>query len=63
MKKQVVVHSYEKIWADDFVKIRDELNTVLKDLVLWIEHKAPFIESIYKRIGSKGTFDTHIIIY
>ena len=38
MKKQVVVHSYEKIWADDFVEIRDELNTVLKDLALRIEH-------------------------
>ena len=38
MKKHVVVHSYEKIWADDFVAIRDELNTVLKDLALRIEH-------------------------
>ena len=38
MKKHVVVHSYEKTWADDFVAIRDELNTVLKDLVLRIEH-------------------------
>ena len=38
MKKHVVVQSYEKTWADDFVAIRDELNTVLKDLALRIEH-------------------------
>ncbi len=38
MKKHVVVQSYDKTWANDFVAIRDELNTVLKDLVLRIEH-------------------------
>ena len=38
MKKHVVVQSYDKTWADDFVAIRDELNTVLSDLVLGIEH-------------------------
>lgn len=38
MRKHVVVTSYDKTWAKDFIEIRDELNTVLKDLVLGIEH-------------------------
>ncbi|MCR5629280.1 GrpB family protein [Eubacterium sp.] len=61
MKKHVVVEPYNEEWKSDFIAIRDELDTVLKDIVLRIEHVGstsveglsakPVIEMIYKRIG------------
>ena len=59
MKKQVVVHSYEKIWADDFVEIRDELNTVLKDLALRIEHVG---STSVEGLSAKPIIDIDVVI-
>ena len=59
MKKHVVVHSYEKTWADDFVAIRDELNTVLKDLVLRIEHVG---STSVEGLSAKPIIDIDVVI-
>ena len=59
MKKQVVVHSYEKIWADDFVEIRDELNTVLKNLALRIEHVG---STSVEGLSAKPIIDIDVVI-
>ena len=59
MKKHVVVHSYEKTWADDFVAIRDELNTVLKDLALRIEHVG---STSVEGLSAKPIIDIDVVI-
>ena len=59
MKKHVVVHSYEKTWADDFEAIRDELNTVLKDLVLRIEHVG---STSVEGLSAKPIIDIDVVI-
>ncbi|MCR5228434.1 MAG: GrpB family protein [Eubacterium sp.] len=59
MKKHVVVHSYEKTWADDFVAIRDELNTVLKDLSLRIEHVG---STSVEGLSAKPIIDIDVVI-
>ena len=38
MRKHVIVQPYNEEWNADFTAIRDELNVVLNDLVLRIEH-------------------------
>ena len=59
MKKYVVVHSYKKTWADDFVAIRDELNTVLKDLALRIEHVG---STSVEGLSAKPIIDIDVVI-
>jgi len=59
MKKHVVVQLYEKTWADDFVAIRDELNTVLKDLVLRIEHVG---STSVEGLSAKPIIDIDVVI-
>ena len=59
MKKHVVVQSYDKTWADDFVTIRDELNTVLKDLVLRIEHVG---STSVEDLSAKPIIDIDVVI-
>ena len=58
-KKHVVVQSYDKTWADDFVAIRDELNTVLKDLVLRIEHVG---STSVEGLSAKPIIDIDVVI-
>ena len=59
MKKHVVVQSYDKTWVDDFVKIRDELNNVLKDLALRIEHVG---STSVEGLSAKPIIDIDIVI-
>ena len=59
MKKHVVVNSYDPIWAKDFIAIRDELNTVLKDLVLGIEHVG---STSVEGLSAKPIIDIDVII-
>ncbi len=58
-KKHVVVHSYEKTWADDFAAIRDELNTVLKDIVIRIEHVG---STSVEGLSAKPIIDIDVVI-
>ena len=59
MRKHVVVTSYDKTWAKDFIEIRDELNTVLKDLVLGIEHVG---STSVEGLSAKPIIDIDVII-
>ena len=59
MKKHVVVQSYNKTWADDFVKIRDELKNVLKDLALRIEHVG---STSVEGLSAKPIIDIDVVI-
>ena len=59
MKKHVVVQSYDKTWVDDFVKIRDELNNVLKDLALRIEHVG---STSVEGLSAKPIIDIDVVI-
>ena len=59
MKKHVVVNSYDPIWAKDFIAIRDELNTVLKDFVIGIEHVG---STSVEGLSAKPIIDIDVII-
>ena len=59
MKKHVVVQSYDKTWSYDFVVIRDELNTVLKDLALRIEHVG---STSVEGLSAKPIIDIDVVI-
>ena len=59
MKKHVVVQLYDKTWSDDFVAIRDELNTVLKDLTLRIEHVG---STSVEGLSAKPIIDIDVVI-
>lgn len=59
MKKHVVVNSYDPIWAKDFIAIRDELNNVLSDLVLGIEHVG---STSVEGLSAKPIIDIDVII-
>ena len=59
MRKHVVVTSYDKTWAKDFIEIRDELNTVLKDLVLGIEHVG---STSVEGLSAKPIIDIDVVI-
>lgn len=59
MKKHVVVQPYEKTWADDFVAIRDELDTVLHGLVLRIEHVG---STSVEGLSAKPIIDIDVVI-
>ena len=59
MKKHVIVQSYDKTWADDFVAIRDELNDALKDLALRIEHVG---STSVEGLSAKPIIDIDVVI-
>ena len=59
MKKHIVVQAYDKTWADDFVAIRDELNNVLKDLALRIEHVG---STSVEGLSAKPIIDIDVVI-
>ena len=59
MRKHVVVTSYDKTWAKDFIEIRDELYTVLKDLVLGIEHVG---STSVEGLSAKPIIDIDVVI-
>lgn len=59
MKKHVVVEPYNEEWKSDFIAIRDELDTVLKDIVLRIEHIG---STSVEGLSAKPVIDVDVVI-
>ena len=59
MKKHVVVEPYNEEWKSDFIVIRDELDTVLKDIVLRIEHVG---STSVEGLSAKPVIDIDVVI-
>lgn len=59
MKKRVVVEPYDEAWKKDFAAIRDELDTVLKGLVLRIEHVG---STSVEGLSAKPVIDIDVVI-
>ena len=59
MKKHVVVEPYNEEWKSDFIAIRDELDTVLKDIVLRIEHVG---STSVEGLSAKPVIDIDVVI-
>ena len=59
MKKHVVVQPYDEAWKTDFIAIRDELNAVLSDLVLRIEHVG---STSVEGLSAKPVIDIDVVI-
>ena len=59
MKKHVVVEPYNEEWKSDFIAIRDELDTVLKDIVLRIEHVG---STSVEGLSAKPVIDVDVVI-
>ena len=59
MKKHVVVEPYNKEWKSDFIAIRDELDAVLKDIVLKIEHVG---STSVEGLSAKPVVDIDVVI-
>lgn len=59
MKKHVVVQPYDETWKADFAAIRDELNAVLSDLVLRIEHVG---STSVEGLSAKPVIDIDVVI-
>lgn len=59
MKKQVIVEPYNEAWKNDFIAIRDELNAVLKGLVLRIEHVG---STSVEGLSAKPVIDIDVVI-
>jgi len=59
MKKHVVVEPYNKEWKSDFIAIRDELDAVLKDIVLKIEHVGSTSVEV---LSAKPVIDIDVVI-
>ncbi len=59
MKKHVIVEPYNEIWKADFAAIRDELESVLKDLVLRIEHVG---STSVEGLSAKPVIDIDVVI-
>ena len=59
MKKHVVVQPYDEAWKNDFIVIRDELNTVLNGLVLRIEHVG---STSVEGLSAKPVIDIDVVI-
>lgn len=59
MKKHVVVEPYNKEWKSDFIAIRDELDAVLKDIVLKIEHVG---STSVEGLSAKPVIDIDVVI-
>ena len=58
-KKQVVVLPYDEKWKEDFAAIRDELDTVLGDLAMSIEHVG---STSVEGLPAKPIIDIDIVI-
>ena len=50
---------YDEAWKTDFITIRDELNTVLKDIVLRIEHVG---STSVEGLSAKPVVDIDVVI-
>lgn len=59
MKKHVVVEPYNEEWKSDFITIRDELDAVLKDIVLKIEHVG---STSVEGLSAKPVIDIDVVI-
>ena len=59
MKKHVVVEPYNMEWKSDFIAIRDELDAVLKDIVLKIEHVG---STSVEGLSAKPVIDVDVVI-
>lgn len=59
MKKHVVVEPYNEEWKSDFIAIRDELDAVLKDIVLKIEHVG---STSVEGLSAKPVIDIDVVI-
>lgn len=59
MKKHVVVEPYNEEWKSDFIAIRDELDAVLKDIVLKIEHVG---STSVEGLSAKPVIDVDVVI-
>lgn len=59
MKKHVVVEPYNEEWKSDFIAIRDELDAVLKDIVLKIEHVG---STSVEGLSAKPVVDIDVVI-
>ncbi|WP_288886371.1 GrpB family protein [uncultured Eubacterium sp.] len=59
MKKHVVVEPYNMEWKSDFIAIRDELDAVLKDIVLKIEHVG---STSVEGLSAKPVIDIDVVI-
>ena len=59
MKKHVVVEPYNMEWKSDFIAIRDELDAVLKDIVLKIEHVGSTSVEV---LSAKPVIDIDVVI-
>ncbi len=60
MRKRVIVQPYDETWKNDFIAIRDELNTALKDLALRIEHVG---STSVEGLSAKPIIDIDVIIH
>lgn len=59
MKKHVVVEPYNEEWKADFIAIKDELDAVLKDIVLKIEHVG---STSVEGLSAKPVIDVDVVI-
>ena len=59
MRKHVVVQPYDEAWKTDFINIRDELNSVLEDIVLGIEHVG---STSVEGLSAKPVIDIDVVI-
>ena len=59
MRKHVIVQPYNEKWNADFTAIRDELNVVLNDLVLRIEHVG---STSVEGLSAKPVIDIDVVI-
>ena len=59
MNKHVIVQSYDESWKTDFIAIRDELDAVLKDLALSIEHVG---STSVEGLSAKPIIDIDVVI-
>lgn len=59
MKKHVVVEPYNEAWKTDFIAIKDELEPVLEDLALQIEHVG---STSVEGLSAKPVIDIDIVI-
>ena len=59
MRKHVIVQPYNEEWNADFTAIRDELNVVLNDLVLRIEHVG---STSVEGLSAKPVIDIDVVI-
>ncbi len=57
--KRVVVMPYDEAWADDFIKIRDEIKAALGDLALRIEHVG---STSVRGLSAKPIIDIDVVI-